>query len=225
MPAAYIPATDAAFNDWQNNFADLLTADPTAYGEDAPTAAAVQAVTDDWNAAYALVVDPGTRTPSAVAAKDAARVAAEGTTRPVANRINANDAVTNAQRSDLGLTIRKTTRTPIPQPITAPNLALISAIPSQHKLSIRDTSTPTSKAKPFGVVASRLYAALSTDGGETFGGPMLVNTCTKTPHWQDTSDYTPGDILRYSAEWQTRSGPNGVSQVGPTSGTLDVLVM
>lgn len=225
MAGSYVPADDAGFDAWAVNFSTLLTADPTAYGEDAASALAVQNEVDIWVPAYAAAIDPSTRTPATVAAKDAARVAVEDAARPVAQRINANGAVSNQQRADLGLTIRKTTRTPIPPPISAPSINLVNAIPTQHKLSIRDVTTPTSKAKPFGVTHAKLYGAVSVDGGATFAEKQLLNLTTKTPHWQDTSAFNPGDVIRYTAEWSTRSGPNGVAQDGPESAPLDVIVI
>lgn len=225
MPGPYIPASDADFDAWIVNFSTLLTADPTAYGEDAASALVVQTAADTWTAAYLAATDPGTRTTPTIAAKDAARVDADAAARPVAQRINANTSVTNMQREDLGITVRKTTRTPVPAPITAPALTLRSAIPNQHELSIRDETTPTTKAKPFGVVGVELHRAIGVAPAVDPAATSFLNVTTKTPTWQQTDPGDAGSTVTYFARWITRSGPGGEAQRGPWSAPLSFIAM
>lgn len=225
MAGSYIPAPDADFNTWAVNFDTLLAANPTAYGETSGTAAPVTAAVGAWGAAYTLATDPSTRTPSTVADKDAARAAAEATIRPIANRINANALVTNMQRSDLGLTIRKTTRTPIPAPTTAPTVALVSAIKNSHTLQIRDEATPTSKAKPFGVIGCELWRSIGLTAATDPSQCTLARVTGKTPTNVSTDPADSGKVCTYFARWQTRSGPGGVAQTGPWSSVLSFNLM
>jgi len=225
MPANYVPAQDGEFNVWAQNFDATLTADPTAFGEDASTAAAVAAEVAAWTTAYDLAVNPATRTAPTVAAKDAARVTTESVIRPVAQRINANAAVTNQQRSDLGITIRSTVPTPVPPPVTVPTLALVSAIPGQHTLSFSDEATPTSKAKPFGVVAMELFRVIGVVPAVDPAQTGLIASITRSPTFVSTPVADSGSVATYFARWVTRSGPGGVAQPGPWSAPLNVIVM
>lgn len=225
MAGSYIPAADAPFDSWADNFATLLTADPTVYGETVGTAAVVQAAYDAWEAAYALATNPATRTSPTIADKDAARVSLEASIRPVAQRINANAAVTNMQREDLGITVRKVGRTPVPPPSTAPTLALVSAIPNQQRLSIRDEATPTSKAKPFGAIGVQLFRSIGEVAATDPSQCSLLGITTKTPVEVANMTADAGKVVTYFARWTTRSGPGGISQVGPWSSPLNAIVM
>lgn len=222
---SYIPATDSGLDVWGDNFATLLTADPTAYGEDAPTALTVQNAYDAYKAAYDLANDPNTRTPPTIADKDAERVNFETAVRPVALRINARDSVSNTQRSDLGITIRKLTRTPVPPPSTAPAITLRSQIPGVARVQIRDETTPTTKAKPLGVIGVDMHVQVGGDTPVDFEAVPLAKTVGKTPN---TIEFDPGDAGQTAyvvARWTTRSGPAGVAQKGPWSVVTSFVIM
>lgn len=225
MPGSYIPATDSGFDAWADNFATLLTAGPTAYGEDAASALVVQTAYDNWAAAYLLTTNPATRTPSAIADKDAERVNCDAATRPVAQRINARSSVTNTQRSDLGITIRKTTRTPVPPPATAPALILRSQIPGVAAVQIRDEATPTTKAKPLGVIGVDLHVFVGASPPASFEDYPLAKTTGKTPNSLGFSGAQSGETANVVARWTTRSGPGGVAQKGPWSVPMTFVIM
>lgn len=217
MPASYIPATDAAFDAWMANFSTLLTADPTAYGEDAASALVVQTAYDTWSPAYLLATDPITRTSPTIADKDAERANLDAAARPVAQRINARSSVTNIQRSALGITIRKTTRTPVPAPGTAPSIVLRSLTPGVAQLQIRDSTTPTTKAKPAGVIGCELHVEVAAVAGTDPANATFIKTSTKTPNTLSFTAGQAGQVATVWGRWATRSGPSGVAQVGPWS--------
>lgn len=225
MPANYIPAADADFDNWLVNFDTLLTADPTAYGETGGTAAAVAAVTATWVAAFALATDPSTRTSPTVAAKDAARYTAEQTVRPVAIRIRNNSAVTNAQRVDLGITVPKVVPTPIPAPTSAAALALTNATPLVHLLQYSDTILPDGKAKPYGVIGLEIFRSIGVVPATDPAQCTYYGTATKSPFRSTFASDDRGKICTYFGRWTTRSGPGGMSQSGPWSAALDAHVI
>ena len=224
MANSYIPASDAGFNSWLVNFDALLTADPTAYGLTAPDAAAVATVTAAWAAAYLAATDPSTRTPSAVAAKDSARSDAEAVVRPYAMQINLNGAVTDEQRVNLGLTVRKTVPTPVPAPTSAPALELVAATPGNHRLRYSDTGQGTGKAKPYGAIGVELQAYIGAAPTADPNDASYVGTVTKSPFDQPQSGANQGQMATYFARFITRSGPAGRAQTGPWSAPLSVIV-
>tara|TARA_R110002153_G_scaffold59699_2_gene162720 strand:- start:820 stop:1512 length:693 start_codon:yes stop_codon:yes gene_type:complete len=221
----YIPTSDAGFNSWITNFATLLTADPTAVGETAGTAVVMQADADAWTATYTAASDPITRTSPAVAAKDNARFAAQNTARPIAMRINANIAVTDQQRSDYGLTIRKTIPTPIPAPTSFPQLTLRKATPLQHTMGYTDSDLGTGKAKPFGVVGVQIYRAVGTVEATDPGQAFYNETVTKAPFTSNFGGDDVGKVCTYFARYVTKAGPAGKAQVGPWSAAVNVFVI
>lgn len=221
----YIPSTDSGFNDWLTNFSTLITADPTAYGLTAGNALDIAAEQTAYNAAYVAATDPGTRTTPTIAAKDSAKADALAVVRPYAIQINNNAAVTNMQRADLGITVRKVTKTPVPAPTSTPALELISATPLIHSLRYSDVEFPTGKAKPAGSIGVQIYASIgatpSTDPAEA----SYVGTYTKSPLMIPQLNENVGLMANYFARYCTRSGPAGVAQVGPWSSLLSATII
>ena len=221
----YIPQSDAAFLSWSNNFAALLTANPTAVGETAATAAVVQADADAFAAAYATAIDPATRTAPSVIAKDNARFTAEQTIRPVAIRIRNNAAVTDAQRLDYGLTVPKTVPTPIPAPASFPIMGLRNATPGVHKLQYSDNLTPDGKAKPFGAIGVEVWRAVGVVPATDPAQADYYATATKSPFNSAFISADKGKVCTYFCRWVTRSGPGGIAQTGPWSAPLDIFIV
>jgi hypothetical protein len=220
----YIPPADADFSNWLVNFDTLLTAAPATYGLDAPDAAAVANVTATWVAAYALAIDPGTRTSATVADKDAARAAAEVVVRPFAVSISLNSAVTNLDKTAIGVTVRSTTPTPIPAPTVAPEVGIQSAIPMLQTLTYKEPGA-TGKSKPFGVVGVEVFRSIGVVAATDPAQASYNGTVTKSPFRQSFAAEDQGKICTYFTRFVTRSGPSGVAQAGPWSAPLSLVVM
>ena len=222
---SYIPPQDAAFEAWFLNLSTLLTATPLAYGITAPQAATVQAQYDLWNPAYVLATDPTTRTPVTVAAKTGVRNVAEATIRPICQQIARNPSITDADKIALGLNPPNTTPAPVPPPTVAPVLGLISAAPLQVTLSVQNPDTPTSKAKPPGVVATEIWAAIGTTHATDPAQCTLVGRWTKSPNRLDFGAGDTGKKLTVFARYVTQSGSGGQSFNGPWSMPLNSTVL
>ena len=220
----YLPPKDADFANWLTNFDTLLTANPTDFGLEIADAAAVAAVTTTWDAAYALAIDPPTRTVATVADKDAARASAEAVVRPFAVSISLNSGVTNTNKAAIGVTIPSTTPTPVPPPAAAPALSLQSAIALEQTLAYKDPGA-VGKAKPFGVVGCEIFRAVGVAAAVDPAVAVYNATVTKSPFKQGFAAEDQGKIVTYFARWTTRSGPDGVAQKGPWSAPLSLTVM
>lgn len=221
MPAPYIPATDTAFDTWSNNFQTKIAASPGTYGLAAGDATAITASFNLWHAAYLLAINPATRTSVTVAAKATQKALSLILFRTYAQLIQANTGVAPTDKVALGLTNRSTGRTPIPAPGTAPILGFIGATPGSHTLKYADTSTPTTKAKPFGSIQLELWNFVGTEppvGGAA--GCSFYGLFTKTPY---SVNFANGDIGKnsyYYARWTTRRG-----LVGPWSALLTAAIV
>lgn len=225
MPNDYVPARLADFSAWLLNFATLIAVDPTDYGLIAGDSTAISAQNTAFQAAYLISTTPGTRTAGTVAATQGARAAALAVIRPYAMRINANQTVTNLQRADLGITIRTTVPTPIPPPATSPALLLVSATPGVHTLQVRDSLTPTAKAKPAGVIGLELWVAVGTVPAVAPEAGAFKQITTKTPFQVSFGAPDKGKVATYFGRWITRSGNSGVSFSGPWSAPLDAIII
>jgi hypothetical protein len=221
---SYIPGPDAGFNDWLNNFSTLLTATPADFGLLAGDATAVAAVVTPWNVSYPLAINPATRTGPAIAAKDADRTAAEQTVRPYAIRISQNPAVTNDNKLAIGVNLPNSARTPVPPPTTQPALSLVNSVHFQMQIAYRDTSTPTSKAKPPGAIGVELRMFIGTGAVPAPDLLTTYGTLTKSPATIGFTAPDVGKTCTYFARWVTRSGPGGVAQAGPWGAPLAVVV-
>lgn len=225
LTGPYIPAKDADFSAWLLNFSTLISASPGTYGLTSGDAGVIADANDAYQDAYALAVDPGTRTPASVAAKDAARADAEATVRPYAMQIRGNLGVSDQDKVALGIHIPDLTPTPVPPPETAPALVLVYATPLQHQLQFRDSLFPELKRKPVGVTALQLWYVVGDVAAVDPAQATAMESVTKTPFTLSFDGPDRGKTVTYFGRWQTRSGPAGVSQVGPWSEPLAVIVI
>lgn len=225
MPTDYVPAKLADFAVWLANFATLIAADPTDYGLITGDATAISAQNTAFQAAYAISSTPTTRTSATIATTNGARISALSIVRPYAMRINANQTVTDAQRVDLGLTVRTVTPTPVPPPATAPVLSLRSAIPGQYTVDYRDASNPAPRSKPANVLGCEIVMAIGTAPAVD---PDVLPTkvvSTKTPFQVQFAPGDTGKTVTFYARWRNRSGSSGISAAGPWSAQFTGIVI
>lgn len=206
MANDYIPKGDSQALAWLQNFSTLITADPTAYGLAAPDGVAMAAVVATYATAYAAAVADVSRGKSTVTAKNTARANAVFKARQLAVIIQANPSVTNVQKSDLGLTIRKTEKTPIPTPTSTVILTYIATTYLEHTFQFADQNSPSSKKRPYGAIAAQVSVWIVPIGQTPTGAPSQVLAVTRNPF---SVKFTSGDIGKmawYSARWITGKG-------------------
>lgn len=222
MPALppYIPAKDAGLNSWANNFSTLLTASPATYGLLAADATAVAGAVDTWNAAYALVTSPSTKTKATVAAKNTARIGLLTTIRPYAQQISLNAGVTSGNKTAIGVNPRTSTPAPITAPTTYPVLTIANSLALTAIVAYRDQlASPSVKSKPYGVVQIQIFANTSaTPITDPTLLPLKTQT-TKSPLSISWPSAAKGLVAYYAARWVTRAG-----LVGPWSPIVNFVV-
>lgn len=224
MATPYIPNKDADFNDWFENFKTLINANPTNYGLVAGDATAIVAVWTPWTAAYTAAINPATRTSATIATKDGARASAEAVVRPYAIRIRNNDAVSDALKIGVGVTVPSFPPTPIPAPTDAPALSIVQAIPLTQRLGYK-TVGAIGKAKPFGVIGVEIWRAIGVAPAVDPNQCEYNGVYTKSPLTQEFDAGDQGKIVTYFARFITRSGPAGKAQTGPWSAALTLYVI
>jgi hypothetical protein len=101
------------------NFAALIATDFASYGLTTGQATAFGALNTSLQGAYSAAVDPSTRTPVTVAAKNQSLKNMRANAILLSKIIYATPTVSDAQLVGLGL-LPRSTRTPIPAPTTAP---------------------------------------------------------------------------------------------------------
>jgi hypothetical protein len=206
MSGTYLPPTDGAALNWMENFRDLVAVNFAAYGLVQGDADAITAAVDAYEAAYAVAQAPSTRTKPTVAAKDAARAAAEETCRTYAQMLKTNMALTDQQRADLGLNIDDPVRGRIPAPETSPLLTIIAATSLCHTLRYADSSTPAKRAKPDGVQQLLLYRAIGEDATSDPTLAEFYAVFTRQPVVVSFDPSEQGRVATYFGRWATRTG-------------------
>jgi len=176
-------------------------------------AVAIAAPTTAFQNALDDASSPYTRTPVTIGIKDDAKIALLALLRPYAVQISLNAGVLSSDKIAVGVNPRTSTPTPIATPTTNPVIAIIAAYPLQHVLRFRDeTSSPTVKAKPYGVTQIQVFASASTT---PITDPALLafkTVDTKSPTLISWLAGDAGKTAYYAARWQTRAG-----LVGPFS--------
>lgn len=212
MAGSYIPTRDVDLVPWAQNFSTLITANPALYGLTAGNATDIDTVVDAYAAAYTVSSNPSTRTPASIAAKDSAKGAMVPILRLWAQTIKLNSGVSNENKVALGIHINDAGPTPIPPPSTAPVIGLVSQFHLTMKLDIRDSATPTSRAKPVGTAGALIYRTINlitepapTDPSEAvFDGLFSRNLAD-----QSFISDNVGKRCTYWARWTNAKGEEG----------------
>lgn len=210
--SSYLPSAEAVLAEWALNFATKLTAAPATYGVTAPEALVMKTAYDEFETAYAAAINPATRTRSAIEAKNIKKAAMIGEIRPLAMQIKLNDAVANADKLDLGLTLSDGTITSIAAPSTQPIIMIVGATAQQQALRVVDSATPQSRAKPAGTTGLQLFGKAATSGPVSLDDCKFVGFITKQPFVVNWQAADVGKTAFYYGRWQNAKG-----EVGPWS--------
>lgn len=216
----YIPQPDIEADTWFQNFADLATAAPATYALTAGQALDATNAANAYTAALALALEPSTRTPVTVAAKDAAKATAYTVIRPLAMIVAGSGAVSNGNKVAIGVTVRQIDRPPIPAPTAFPLLGFRAATPLQTRLIYNSSDTPTSRAKAAKSTGMEVWTAVGTVAAVDPAACTLRFVATKTPFVLDHAPEQIGKVLTVFARFVNASGPGGVAAVGPWSSPL-----
>jgi len=215
----YIPRPDGVFAAWANHYMEAVTAFYVAHGWDVEQLEPLLKALDDWNDAYPAHVAAQRGAEAARAAKDAARAALEKQVRPVTNFVQGYPKTTNADRAEMGITVRDALPSPAPAPTSRP-LALIDGRQRlTHQLRLVDESTLTSgrggrarRAKPQGVQRAEVFVALTAPGAPAPANPSEYRYIGSVTRGETTLRFEPGNggmQAHYLSRWVSTSGAAG----------------
>ena len=206
-----IPRKDAELVAWSTNFDTRITATPTAFGLTAPLATAYATLHDAYVAAYTAASNDGTRSKSLVATKDAAKLALLANARDLYQIVQGTPSVTDAQRQDLGVTVRKTEPTPVPAPALAPGLLVKSVSGWTARIRLVDAGDTASRGKPAGVNGASVFSHVgATPPADISNWKFEGNTGRTTLDVLFPSATAPGAAVWLTAFWfnsRKQSGP------------------
>jgi hypothetical protein len=207
--ASFLPSRDSLLLAWSANFSTRITADAVALGLTAAQATAYATLQSNFEAAMAAI-DPGVRSKSLVATKNAARLALKTSARLLAKIIQGQASVTDAQKIELGLNVRSAP-TPIPPPADAPGITILSTVGNTVKLRLFDAIDSANRGRPAGTDGASVFsfvgAAAPTEESEWNFEGVTSRTKIDITFPEATA---PGAKVWFTAFWfneRKQSGP------------------
>jgi hypothetical protein len=210
----YIPSSDTQFIAWGKTFLNYLTTNYAALGL---TQEEVSPISADFLAFEVAFNAHNTAAQAASAAKETKntnRSTAEETIRSIVREIQANPDVTDTQRAGLGITVKNGVVSvsaaasgesrPVGQVNTSQRL--------RHEISFVDESTPTSRAKPKGVMGCEIWNAVTAVGEAVpvdVSSYSFVALDTASPYVTEYAGSQAGKTAHYLLRWVMSGGDKG----------------
>ncbi|TVQ55110.1 MAG: hypothetical protein EA377_03965 [Phycisphaerales bacterium] len=213
MAHDYIPRPDDQFLHWTDNMRKLLSASPESFGVTPAQASRYADLFEVFAEKYRIAIEPTTRTKPSVGAKNDARRELERETRSLAQLIQATSHVTNQQKADLGLTLRRR-QTPIARPTDPPRVIVELLRGSTVHVWLRDGDT-SSRGKPDGVAGATVFSYVGDQPPASVEDWKLEGLTTRTE--LDITFGRDGHIERGAQVWVTACWYNSRGQWGPVA--------
>jgi hypothetical protein len=206
------PAKDQDLDAYDRDFYAKINANAALYGLLPADAAAMLPYVTAFTNSLALATDPATKTKVATMANRVARGQIVAVIRALAKRVQANNTVTAAAKTALGLPVHRLVPTPINPPGTRPMINVTGFAPAELSLRIVDESTPTRRARPRGTIGAQIFS---------FIGPAGTPPPADLKQWAFEGiatradfkiTYAPGDVGKQAsliARWSNAKGQNG----------------
>ena len=202
----YMPAEDAQFSLWAQAFAAGLNADPAKFMMSPSECASVQTVVDNFVEALLVANTESTRTKGTVAAKDDARSICKSLCRQYAMLIKDNTGITDQDKIDIGVRPINPDREPIDAPTTPPLLNVLGNLPGQQTIRYADTTTPDSRARPFGASELQLFLGVTEDLPAELSQCQFYGKFTRNPIDVAFDETKDGKLATYYARWASPRG-------------------
>lgn len=209
MPRDYLPRSDSEFRTWAQNFNSFVAANFFALGLTIDESDGIGAVITDFAIAHDLWVSRRAAAQAAREGKDALRQSAEESIRQLVRRLQANPAVTDEHRQNLGITVREIERTPTPAPTSRPVATIDASQRLRHVIRFTDETTPTSRARPAGALGCEIWVKL---GGEPPADPSsltFLGTATRSLFPADFVGTDANNPAHYMLRWLGARGAKG----------------
>jgi hypothetical protein len=210
----YIPRSDAEFDVWQRNFVTKTKAGKGKFGLSDTTEASLTQLQAAWQMAHQQYQSDQTALNASRAAKETAREQYTAELRAQAQVTRHTPGLTDADLAELGLKPRDTTRTAPAVPDSRPVLTIDTSKPLQHTLNFFDEETPTSRAKPDGVLGCEIWFFIGDTPPADPAQFHLAALDTSTPYVKTFEGAAAGQPVHYRVRWlNTRQQPGPWSQL------------
>ncbi len=212
MNQTFLPLADNAFRTFSENFAALVSLNYNAYGISQTVALDVVAKFDTYATALTAAQAPETRGPARTLAKNTAKAALVAVVRAVARAITHHLTVTDAQRQELGLTIRKKPA-PVPAPVARPTVQIKNVIGRTMTINVCDLASMNAIGKPAGVIGAKVFTFVGTNYPTDPTRWAYNGDATRTKH----TIALPGSVANGAEVWICAAWYNRKGETGPMS--------
>ena len=216
----YVPAADAEFNVWQAGVVTDAQTNAEKWGINADDLTKLVSIKGEWDTAWGKAGNRNNRLPSDVQAKNDARKKYEKALRDfVGQWLSKNPRVTDADRTQMGLTVKNGSHSPVVTPETSPVVSVDFSTRLQHSVYFADEATPQSKAKPEGVHGCEVW--MKTGGSAPVSEAELLykGVCTRSPF---TINFPATDVAKMAYYWLRWVNSKG--ETGPWSSQASAIV-
>lgn len=173
-----IPKKDSSLVPWGANFDAKATLSPITYSLSAPQALSFHTNYVAYAAAYTAVAnarEAGSRSKLLTETLSTARTNFLKVARELYGIVQGSNSVSDANKADIGVHVRKTNPTPIPPPDQGPVVSVVSTIGNTVQIRLRDAARPSRRARPAGAVGASVFSAVAatpptTEAAWTFEG-------------------------------------------------------
>lgn len=209
MPT-YYPQSDNDFVAWLTNFAAVLSAAPTSYGETTTTSGALGLAIDAYTGALAQVVTLSAQAQAAINDKEVKKQAVIDLLTAMVGRMQNSSVMTDLKRGELDITVRDTEKTPAAVPTSRPVLTVDFSQRLQHTIHFVDeNSVGGSKAKPDGVRSCDIYLYVGTTAPAGPNDFDYVTSDTRTPYPLTFDQADGAKNAYYIGRWVNTRGEHG----------------
>lgn len=208
MPDDYIPSNDGELIEYANNFITRIDGREASLGLTAAYTIALTALRATFNASY---LDLNTLQMSIGAArkkKDIDRKPLVAKLREGAQQVQNTPNVTDAERAELGLTVRKTSSAPTGAPESRPVLEIDTSEPLRHTVKFYDNVLET-KGKPDGVKGAEIWCKIGGEATMNEDDYRYLGTDTASPYLAVHRPENVGKQAHYIARWVNGRGEYG----------------
>lgn len=221
MPSDYIPGSDALFDTWQINAVTYLNANLVNLGLTALDSDVVLVVAGQtaWTPAYSGHATAQAAAEAARATKDTARANYEIALRRLMGRLQRSTSVSDAEKQALGITVRDTIPTPVGAPTSKPVLAADTSQRLRITVGFADEGTPTSRAKPAGVMGCEIWMKLGGTPPTDLTECVFLTLDTRTPYTANFDGDEANQTAHFIGRWVSTRGDKG-----PLSETVSATV-
>lgn len=215
---SYLPNSLLGLQNWAGNFITAIDGNEAAYGLSVPLMSAFTAVSDAFSEALTLSTNPGTRTPANVADTQTKKDALLVKIYEYVPIIQAVTTITPELLTAAGLTVRKTTRTPVPAPTAVPVLSANRLTSLEITLRVNDVENNSNRFPP-NTVGADLYMKTGATPPTSIDGCVFIGRMTKRFFTKTFSGGDANSPVHFIAQYVTRT-----NKVGPSSAVLSTTV-